>query len=272
MREDLPEEFKSLYEDGEALQQRIKDHLAQAPKQQDGAYPEIEKCDRSVRDRAEELIKETERWVNSIKAFVLPHVLTITEHDATILLHELKWLIHLQYAPEKAPQPLSTAFGTMLRIIETAPSPMPSQTHSAQGLTTAHTPNTAFILMWMDPKHKALVDVCNAIKDVFAEFGVTASRADDVEHQDVITTLVLNKIAGSEFLIADLTGERPNVYYEVGYAHALEKRPILIRKKGTQLHFDIAGYNVIEYKNHTELKRSLERRLEAMTGRNPPNR
>lgn len=128
-------------------------------------------------------------------------------------------------------------------------------------------PNTAFILMSMDPSLPELQDVRNTIKSACSSFGVQATRVDEIEHSGVITDLILRKIQSSEFLIADVTGERPNVYYEIGYSHALGKRPILVRKQGTPLHFDLSVHNIPEYKNQTELRDMLQRRLEAITGR-----
>jgi len=127
--------------------------------------------------------------------------------------------------------------------------------------------DTAFVLMAMDPNIYELVDVYNTIKDVCASFGINAYRADEIEHQDRITDLILSEIQLCEFLIADLSYERPNVYYEIGYAHALDKRPILYRKAGTRLHFDLSVHNVPEYKNVTELKDLLNKRFEAILGR-----
>src|SRR5262249_37441155 len=95
-----------------------------------------------------------------------------------------------------------------------------------QATAPGYKPTTAFILMWMDETIDELEDISNAIKDVFAEFGIEAVRADDVEPLEVITSKILRWIEQSEFIIADLSGERPNVYYEVGYALAKGKRPI----------------------------------------------
>jgi hypothetical protein len=156
-----------------------------------------------------------------------------------------------------------------LRLIRTAAPSSPLVTAASHALTASHMQNTAFILMWMDPDRPELVDVHQGVKEGFAEFGITAVRADEIQHQDSITNLVLAQIAQSEFLFADLSGERPNVYYEVGYAHALGKRPILYRRKSTVLHFDLSVHNVPEYENVTQLRTLLRDRLAAMTGRFP---
>ena len=126
--------------------------------------------------------------------------------------------------------------------------------------------NTAFIIMQINSENPELEDILNCIKEVCKSFGIDALRADEIEHQDTITKVILERIRKSEFIIADLSGERPNVYYEIGFAHALKKRPILIRKKGQNLHFDLSVHNVPEYKNISDLKKILTGRFEAIMG------
>lgn len=142
-----------------------------------------------------------------------------------------------------------------------------SSVESAQESLVIAKPMTAFIIMPIDPAKPELEDVLETIKTTCAKFKIKAYRADEIEHQDKITNIILDEIRDCEFLIADLTHERPNVYYEIGFSHAMNKKPILYRRAGTKLHFDLAVHNVPEYRNITELRDLLTRRLEAILGR-----
>jgi hypothetical protein len=126
--------------------------------------------------------------------------------------------------------------------------------------------NAAFIMMAFgdqSPGHLPIVDIQAAIKRGCDAVGVRAHRADEVEHSGSITSLILDHIKRHRFLISDLTHERPNVYYEIGFAHGMEKEVVLTAHTGTALHFDIASYNVIFYASVTELEDRVARRLRA---------
>jgi hypothetical protein len=126
--------------------------------------------------------------------------------------------------------------------------------------------NAAFIIMAFgdqSPGFLPIVDIHSAIKRGCEAVGVRAHRADEVEHSGSITQLILEHIARYRFLISDLTHERPNVYYEIGYAHGMKKEVVLTAQKGTHVHFDISSYNVIFYSSGTELEVRLAKRLRA---------
>jgi hypothetical protein len=71
----------------------------------------------------------------------------------------------------------------------------------------------AFVAMPIDKNDHQLVDVLEAIKDAAAKCGVTAERVDEVESSERITDRILESITKAEFVIVDLTKERPNVFF-----------------------------------------------------------
>ncbi len=157
---------------------------------------------------------------------------------------------------------------SMAELIEITPTNIPDGLPDKNpNLPRSYRPNTAFIMMRINPNNPELDDVYDTYKECFKEFGIKAIRADDIEHEEVITNKIIEEIKTSEFLLGDLTDERPSVYYEIGYAHSLGRRVIMYRKSGTSIHFDLAAYNCPEYENLRELKSLLTKQLEQATNK-----
>jgi hypothetical protein len=121
-----------------------------------------------------------------------------------------------------------------------------------------------FIAMPMAEGNPLYEDVHDAIKAVADACGLNAERVDDVESNERITDRVLESIRRAEFVVADLTNARPNVFYEAGYAQGLGKTPIYIAQHGTHPEFDLKDYPIIFFHNMRELRVKLEKRLRAV--------
>ena len=99
------------------------------------------------------------------------------------------------------------------------------------------------------------------IKPAGEKFGYKVFRIDDIEDSEKITDQILDSIARSEIIYADLTGRRPNCYFETAMAMALGRKIILAIKEGTDPEFDVQGYRFIKWASEAELDEKLERRL-----------
>jgi len=126
----------------------------------------------------------------------------------------------------------------------------------------------AFIAMPIDPNNPELDDVLDAIKEAATRCGIHAERVDEPHSNDRITDRILESIRKAEFVIVDLSGSRPNVFYEAGYAQGLRKTPIYIARDGTKLEFDLKDYPVIFYRSLKTLKDALEARLHGLRATN----
>jgi len=79
---------------------------------------------------------------------------------------------------------------------------------------------------------------------------------------------VTQLIEDAEFLVCDLSRERPNVYYELGYAHGVGNEAediLLVAREGTKLHFYGAPLRVHYYESPEHLKEIVATQLRAMS-------
>lgn len=102
------------------------------------------------------------------------------------------------------------------------------------------------------------------VREVAEKLGCVVERADEVEHNGYIVEVIQERVQLSDIVIADTTRRNPNVFYEIGYAHALRKPTILICQEGEALPFDVKAVNHIIYGSIVELREKLERRLRSM--------
>jgi hypothetical protein len=122
--------------------------------------------------------------------------------------------------------------------------------------------NQMFVVMKFDDP---LLDSAyeGVIKPIGESFGYTVMRIDEIQDSGAILIQVLENIARSKLVFVELSGERPNCYYEAGYAHALGKDIIFSIRKNERLHFDLAGYRSIQWQTEADLRKKLKERLSA---------
>ena len=129
-------------------------------------------------------------------------------------------------------------------------------------------PYSAFVVMQFTEQFNELYD--EVIRPVCAGNGVNAFRASDIYRPGVILQDIQQNLDESYVVIAEITTRNANVFYELGYSHALRKPVILLAERGTELPFDISGYRVIFYDNTIGGKSSVEadlrRHLDSILG------
>lgn len=123
--------------------------------------------------------------------------------------------------------------------------------------------NRVFVVMKFDDK---MLDSAyeGVIKPTFEKHDISVIRVDEIQNSGKISDQILELISSSKFVFSDLTGSRPNCYYETGFAHAIGKEIILSCHKSEQIHFDLSGYRFIVWETESELRRELEKRIKSL--------
>lgn len=129
-----------------------------------------------------------------------------------------------------------------------------------------------------EPKRKKCVFVAMPFQEEFEDvyqFGIYSAvrrcgyvceKVDESVFAGSIIDRITEGIRSSEFVIADLTHEKPNVYLEVGYAWGLKRHVIMVAREGQRLHFDLAHHKCIFYRTIGKLADELEKTIRDMFG------
>ena len=85
------------------------------------------------------------------------------------------------------------------------------------------------------------------IKPVCEQCGFCAIRIDHKNTPDSITQDILDSLDRYELVIADLTGQNPNVFFEIGYRASTGKPVIHLKRRGEKIPFDVSSIRTFDY-------------------------
>lgn len=83
------------------------------------------------------------------------------------------------------------------------------------------------------------------VEPVAKEFGLEVDRSDRDPTPGPITSKLLRSILSSRIVVADLTGNNPNVFYELAFAHSFGLPVVILTDKAENLPFDLKNERVI---------------------------
>jgi hypothetical protein len=117
-----------------------------------------------------------------------------------------------------------------------------------------------FVLM---PFAKQFNDIYKfGIKGAAEDVGAYAERLDEQIFTEGMLERIFNQISKADVVVADMTGQNANVFYEVGYAHALGKIVLLLTQQSDDIPFDLRHRPHIVYHGAIEaLRADLARKL-----------
>jgi hypothetical protein len=129
--------------------------------------------------------------------------------------------------------------------------------HSSRS-QSAHDDSLVFVVCSFEPDMDPVFD---AVACAAASVGLHAVRLKDVPGDYRLTEQILTLVRTARLVVADLSHERPNVYFELGYARALDKTVITIIRNGATAHVDVRDWVYLEYLDSRPLEQQLRERF-----------
>lgn len=132
----------------------------------------------------------------------------------------------------------------------------------------------AFVIM---PFSHEFDDVWNGgIKRACQELKIAALRVDEINLSSGITDDIKKFVKKATTVVVDITGNNPNVMYELGYALGRGKKPIIICQGESKVPFDVANIRHLEYidswQGIEDLNKGLKKFLNETLNRRRPHK
>jgi hypothetical protein len=185
-------------------------------------------------------IPEDEFFLNTLtREFSIPR--DRVEHFGKVFLENLRYLRAFSPAPTSTDAPPTSAEASVVSTpADKVPSPVVSKEPRVREFL-----DTCFVMMpfgeWFDRYYQEIY--VPAIK----EAGFEPVRADELFTTGSVVEQIWEQIEKAKLLLADLSGKNPNVFYELGLAHAARKPVVFTAGQLDDVPFDLRHLRVIIY-------------------------
>ncbi|RWB06980.1 MAG: hypothetical protein EOQ39_28930 [Mesorhizobium sp.] len=114
---------------------------------------------------------------------------------------------------------------------------------------------SVFVLM---PFHHEFDEIYETIREACSQLRITCRRGDEEYKSGNVIPSILEGIINSGVVLCLLDGRNPNVYYELGLTHGLDKPAILLAgTDGGAIPFDIQSRRIIFFKSRDDLSSKI---------------
>lgn len=137
----------------------------------------------------------------------------------------------------------------------------PSSFLSAHGVDVRNVTESSNLVFMLTPFHPDYYADYTVVVDAANALGLEVLRGDERASGGDIFNQILKAIVSARVIVANITGRNPNVFYELGIAHALNKPVILVCEQGNDVPFDLQSKRIIFYDTGEELRAGITRAL-----------
>lgn len=109
----------------------------------------------------------------------------------------------------------------------------------------------------LTPFHSRYEETYDLISKTCNKVGLNCSRGDEEFIRGGVLSHIIKEIAEASIIIANIDGRNPNVFYEMGIAHALDKDVIIVSSSVNGVPFDLSSQRLIIWKGSQELSDQL---------------
>jgi hypothetical protein len=137
----------------------------------------------------------------------------------------------------------------------------PSSFLSTHGVDVENTTNISNLVFMLTPFHSDYYADYTVVVEAANALGLEVQRGDEKASGGDIFNQILKAIVSARIIVANITGRNPNVFYELGIAHALNKPVILVCEQGNDVPFDLQSKRIVFFDTAEELKKGITKAL-----------